>query len=139
MAYLAVQSWGDEVMFHNCPTRKENKYWQDDEVYWEIRGLTTCAQDYSIVLPKGTIKNLIGRDMTWEDEPVLLSADVESNGEWKVGDVGYFFNEFLWKTMKVKIESVNEDWLMVIDDYGYTFRLAKDYCYRTEEECEMSL
>ena len=72
MAYLAVHSWGDEVMFHNRPTRKENRYWQDDKVYWEIRGHTTCAQDYSIVLPKGTIKKLIGRDMTWEDEPVNL-------------------------------------------------------------------
>ena len=78
MAYLAVQSWGDEVMFHNCPTRKENKYWQDDEVYWEIRGLTTCAQDYSIVLPKGTIKKLTGRDMTWEDEPINLLSVIET-------------------------------------------------------------
>ena len=32
MAYIAVQSWGDEVMFHNCTTRKENKYWQDEPV-----------------------------------------------------------------------------------------------------------
>lgn len=78
MAYIAVQSWGDEVMFHNCPTRKGDKrwqylnFWQDDEVYREIRKHTTCAQDYSIVLPKGTIKKLIGRDMTWEDEPVKL-------------------------------------------------------------------
>ena len=81
MAYLAVHSWGDEVMFHNCPTRKENKYWQDDEVYWEIRGLTTCAQDYSIVLPKGTIKKLIGRDLTWEDEPVNLLSVLQHNKE----------------------------------------------------------
>ena len=78
MAYLAVQSWGTEVMFHNRPTRKENKYWQDDEVYREIRGLTTCARDYSIVLPKGTIKKLIGRDMTWGDEPVNLEMVSDS-------------------------------------------------------------
>lgn len=75
MAYVAVQRWGDEVMFHNCPTRKEDKYWQDDEVYREIREHTTCAHDYSIVLPKGTIKKLIDRDITWEDEPVKLLSD----------------------------------------------------------------
>ena len=78
MAYLAVQSWGTEVMFHNRPTRKENKYWQDDEVYWEARKYTTCAEDYSIVLPKGTIKKLIGRDMTWKDEPVNLETVSDS-------------------------------------------------------------
>jgi hypothetical protein len=72
MAHVAVQSWGDEVMFHNSPIRKENRYWQDDVVYYEIRRYTTCADDYSIVLPKGTIKKLIGRDLTWEDEPVEI-------------------------------------------------------------------
>ena len=38
MAYVAVNSWGDEYMFHNCPERTENRYWQDNIVYWEIRG-----------------------------------------------------------------------------------------------------
>ncbi len=28
--------------------------------------------DYTIELPKGTIKKLIGRDMSWEDEPIEL-------------------------------------------------------------------
>lgn len=28
--------------------------------------------DYLVVLPKGSIKKLIGRDLTWEDEPVEL-------------------------------------------------------------------
>ena len=72
MAYVAVHSWGQEVMFHNCPERAENRYWQDNIVYWEIRKLTTCADDYSIPLPKGTIKKLIGKDLTWDDEPVKI-------------------------------------------------------------------
>jgi hypothetical protein len=59
-------------MFHNCPERTENRYWQDNIVYWEIRGHTTCADDYSIQLPKGTIKKLIGKDLTWDDEPVKI-------------------------------------------------------------------
>ena len=72
MAYVAVHRYGLEAMFHNCPERMENRYWQDNIVYWEIRGHTTCADDYSIPLPKGTIKKLIGRELTWEDEPVEL-------------------------------------------------------------------
>jgi hypothetical protein len=72
MAYVAVNSWGDEVMFHNCPERAENRYWQDNIVYREIRRYTTCADDYSIPLPKGTIKKLIGKDLTWDDEPVKI-------------------------------------------------------------------
>lgn len=72
MAWLAVNSWGCEEMFHNCPERMENRYWQDNIVYWEIRGYTTCADDYSIELPKGTIKKLIGKDLTWSNEPVKI-------------------------------------------------------------------
>lgn len=77
MAWLAVTEYGAEMMFHNKPTRqkaggKGYDYWQDDEVYWEVRGYTTCAKDYSIVLPNGTIEKLIGRKLTWEDEPVEL-------------------------------------------------------------------
>ena len=32
MTYIAEQSLGSEIMFHNCPTRKKNKYWQDEPV-----------------------------------------------------------------------------------------------------------
>lgn len=28
--------------------------------------------DYIVILPKGSIKKLIGRELTWEDEPVEL-------------------------------------------------------------------
>ena len=77
MAYVAVTEYGAEKMFHNKPVRKRAggpgyDYWQDDVVYWEVRGYTTCADDYSISLPKGTIKKLIGRDLTWRDEPVAI-------------------------------------------------------------------
>ena len=72
MAWLAVNSWGCEEMFHNCPERTENRYWQDNIIYREIRGHTPCADDYSIELPKGTIKKLIGKNLTWDDEPVKI-------------------------------------------------------------------
>lgn len=32
-------------------------------------------QNIAVELPKGTIKRLIGRDLTWEDEPVLLESE----------------------------------------------------------------
>jgi hypothetical protein len=31
--------------------------------------------EMSIELPKGSIKKLIGRDLTWEDEPVELKEE----------------------------------------------------------------
>lgn len=31
------------------------------------------VEDISVELPKGSIKKLIGRELTWEDEPVELS------------------------------------------------------------------
>lgn len=140
MAYLAVQSWGDEMMFHNCPTRKENKYWQDDEVYDEIRRLTTCAEDYSIVLPKGTIKKLIGRDMTWEDKPVdLLTGEDINIHEWKQGDIGYFFETNLWKTVKVVINDIMNSYFVATDEDGFKYRISKDDLYATEKECELNL
>lgn len=31
----------------------------------------------SKIIPKGTIKKLIGRDLTWQDEPVEYSGEEE--------------------------------------------------------------
>lgn len=31
--------------------------------------------DNAVELPKGSIKKLIGRDLTWEDEPVELKEE----------------------------------------------------------------
>jgi hypothetical protein len=78
MAYLAVDEIGFENMFHQKPIRKNSVkpgfgYWEDIITYQEIRQYTTHAEDYSIHLPKGTIKKLIGKDITWKDEPVLLT------------------------------------------------------------------
>ena len=63
MAYLAVNKHGDEVIFRSEPTR-ETSYWEIFDYYSE--------PDYGVELPKGTIYKLIGRDLTWDDEPVLL-------------------------------------------------------------------
>lgn len=78
MAWLAVNENGVETMFHHKPTRQKGgrkgfDYWLDEKTYFDIRCLTTCADDYSIVLPNGIIEKLIGRKLTWEDEPVELT------------------------------------------------------------------
>lgn len=79
MAFLAVDKFGGEHIFDNRPTRGGIKgktewkcsegYWVDEKIYDEIRCVTSSADDYHIRLPKGTIKKIIGRDLTWHDEP----------------------------------------------------------------------
>ena len=70
MAYLCVDSRG-EFIADERPTRAWFEWvgWQD--VYGE-----SCAL---ISLPKGTIKALIGREMTWEDEPYEMPLNMFCN------------------------------------------------------------
>ena len=70
MAYLCVDRSG-EYIADNEPTRNwfEWQGWQD--VYGE-----SCTL---ISLPKGTIKALIGREMTWEDEPYEMPLNMFCN------------------------------------------------------------
>jgi hypothetical protein len=62
MAYVAVDKDGNERIFDCCPYRYKHytKWFYDYEDY------------KSMNLPKGSIKKLIGRTLTWEDEPVEL-------------------------------------------------------------------
>lgn len=67
MAWVAVHKNGKEGLFKNKPTRGEELDFWYDEV--DDGG---AIYDTEISLPKGSIKKLIGRDLTWEDEPVEL-------------------------------------------------------------------
>ena len=58
---------GDFVSFQTGVASTSNK-----ETYWDIRGVTTDACDYSIILPMGSIEKLIGRKLTWDDDPVEI-------------------------------------------------------------------
>ena len=63
MAWVAVDKNGDEVIFDFEPHRW-NKF--------------CSAEDFSddiYLLPKGTIKKLIGRELTCEDNPVELKEE----------------------------------------------------------------
>nr|DAX67895.1 MAG TPA: hypothetical protein [Crassvirales sp.] len=63
MAYVAVDKTGNEVIFTCQPTR-EKYFWY-----------TYNNPEGRIFLPKGSIRKLIGRDLTWEDTFVQLKED----------------------------------------------------------------
>jgi hypothetical protein len=46
------------------------------EVLWGQRWTTDTIDSeyrYGVILPKGTIKHIIGRDMNYNDEPIKIS------------------------------------------------------------------
>ena len=76
MAWVCVGYSGEELIFSNKPYRKIcknvfridnddiiDRYWIDDKY---------CSY---LNLPKGSIKRLIGRELSWEDEPVELKEN----------------------------------------------------------------
>lgn len=60
MAWVAVDNSGNEYIFDVKPVRFG--------AAWDTRHM----DEQLIVLPNGSIKKLIGRELTWEDEPVEL-------------------------------------------------------------------
>ena len=67
MAWVAVDKNGAESIFNNEPSREGDEWWDLFDV---------CSDNWSeIALPKGSIKKLIGRDLTWEDNPVELKEE----------------------------------------------------------------
>nr|DAF43867.1 MAG TPA: hypothetical protein [Myoviridae sp. ctNQV2] len=84
-AYLAVNKNGDERIFEECPTyhrlkeqwvietEREGLVYIDNYDYsagtrWE----TETEYYYGVPLPKGSIKKLIGKNLTVMDEPFLI-------------------------------------------------------------------
>ena len=57
MAYIAVDKNKDEYIYHTKPSKTED--------YWTT--YSDCIQ-----LPKGSILKLLGRELTWDDEPVEI-------------------------------------------------------------------
>ena len=76
MAWLAVNKSGDESIFLYKPYRVDPirslyKLWEP--TWWSDKDVDNYGnEDTGIFLPKGTIKKLISRDISWEDEPVEL-------------------------------------------------------------------
>ena len=65
MAWVAIDKDGSERIYPLEPYRVTD--------YWTCPMYTGLSGP--INLPKGTIKKLIGRDLTWEDNPVELKEE----------------------------------------------------------------
>ena len=62
MAWVAIDANGQEAIFEFEPERKQDLFWVE------------YIGDF-LYLPRGSIKKLIGRDLTWGDKPVELKED----------------------------------------------------------------
>ena len=71
MAWVAVDKSGVEGIYDNKPERNDNMW---DDIAYSVYGGINYDVNIGIILPKGTIKKLIGRDLTWEDNPVELKG-----------------------------------------------------------------
>ena len=66
-AYLAVESNGNELIFSEPPCRID----EHSTCGW------FCSSNSSqcVSVPRGTIKKITGKTITWEDEPIKLEWD----------------------------------------------------------------
>lgn len=70
MAWVAIDEFEDECILDPKPSKnKKDKDWKG---YWNDFYIE------KIRLPKGTIKKLIGRNLTYDDEPVELKNDISN-------------------------------------------------------------
>lgn len=66
MSYLFVTKDGKEFINPTMPIR------YGEEWYCYDLNVAGWAEDFSIELPKGSIRKLIGKELTWNDEPYKL-------------------------------------------------------------------
>ena len=72
MAWVAVDNKsGIEGIYDNMPKRNDDM-WED--IDYRVCGEVEYECETGIILPS-TIKKLIGRDLTWSDEPVELKEE----------------------------------------------------------------
>lgn len=57
-----------ELIFQNKPIR--GTYEWEPKVTYSMCSIE--VEDNNVELPKGTIKKIIGRDMSWQDEPIEI-------------------------------------------------------------------
>lgn len=71
MACVAVDSIGCELKFNHKPIREmDTDYMQVYHGWFDKHN-----NSWGTELPKGSIKKLIGRNLTWKDEPVELMEE----------------------------------------------------------------
>lgn len=76
IAFLAVNKNGDEVILDNAPAR-QGEIWTDERSAHDDEYFSVEDHNSAIVLPKGTIRRLIGRDLKWEDDPISLKSFID--------------------------------------------------------------
>lgn len=76
IVFLAVNKNGDEVILDNAPAR-QGEIWTDERSAHDDEYFSVEDHNSAIVLPKGTIRRLIGRDLKWEDDPIFLKSVIE--------------------------------------------------------------
>ena len=60
--WVAVNKNGEELAYHDEPVRRNDwGAWVGD------------YDDIGVIMPTGTIELLLGRKLTWEDEPVEIT------------------------------------------------------------------
>nr|DAG87745.1 MAG TPA: RNA binding protein [Crassvirales sp.] len=67
MAWVAVDFDGEEYIYASKPERGEGYR------CWQVASVRLLFN--AVNLPKGSIKKLIGRELSWNDEPVELKED----------------------------------------------------------------
>lgn len=73
MAWLAVDKNNDEHIYNHKPSRiKQIGTWCSDYSVENDEGSFDDIEDEFIKLPTGSIEKLIGKQLTWEDEPVEI-------------------------------------------------------------------
>lgn len=68
MAWVSVNLNGDEYIYESMPERFYCE-WKPTFCEYENR-----VYDY-VELPKGSIKKLIGRELSWSDDPIELKEE----------------------------------------------------------------
>ena len=68
MAWLCTFGNGDEYIFEEKPTKGKSIY-SPKYNYWYT------GTYHKVKLPKGFIKQIIGKELTWDDEPVELKEN----------------------------------------------------------------
>lgn len=66
MAWLAVDRDGEECIYERKPIRVE---------YYGGMWICEKGSNINIRLPHGSIQKLIGRSLTWQDDPVELKGE----------------------------------------------------------------
>lgn len=70
MAWLAISKSGQEGIYPKKPTRISDCFWECTSVAYSSLWYHWNQLDLEVKLPKGSIEKLIGKTLTWEDEPV---------------------------------------------------------------------